>query len=125
MVAQRVGNLIGYVCRSVALGGRLRTALPRRRQPIGSSRLRHWLRRLRPELRASPVSPTSSSFGVLAAPRPYIKVDQADEVRPESVGLAGEGRGAEHGSGSVRQGLIRGPVGTLEPGTHSCHLQTR
>lgn len=62
MAAQSVGNLIGYVCRRVALGGRLRAALPRRRQPIGSLWLRHWLRRLRPELRASPcLQPVSPS----------------------------------------------------------------
>lgn len=108
MAAQRIGNLIGCVCRSVAPGGRLRTALPRRRQPIGSlPRLRHWLRRLRPELRAS-WSPTSSSFRVLAAPRLYIKVEQTDEVRLESVSLAAEGRGAGLGGGSARRECAAG-----------------
>lgn len=110
MAAQRVGNLIGYVGRSVKPGVQLRATLPRRRQLIGSLLLRHccaW-----PELRASR-SPTRSSSCVLLVPQ-NTKVDQADKVRPEQVSLVVKG---------ARQGSVRWPVSTLEPGTHSYHPQ--
>ena len=106
-----------------ASAGASRPALRRRRcatYTVADWAARVYVTSRRPPARVGRQSVSvQRRVSVCCGPGPSVSADWADKAEPELVSLAGEGRGAGHSGGSVRQRCARRAADTSDPETHS------